>query len=100
MQHAEHNAKPKGHLKRPAPHTKTKEIKTRTKKDQLIGLLSKPKGARVSSLCKTLGWQTHTVRAALSGLRKQGMTIETSRSAKDGEAVYTLRTKPEGVTRS
>jgi len=98
MQHTEQNAKPKGQLKRPAPHAKTKEVKT--KKDQLISLLAKPKGARVSSLCKALGWQKHTVRAALSGLRKQGMAIETSKSAKDGEAVYTIRTQPDGVARS
>ena len=88
MQQVEHNAKPKGRLKRPEPHAKTTEIKT--KKDQLIDLLSKPKGARVSTLCKALGWQEHSVRAALSGLRKQGLVIETSKSVKDEETIYAI----------
>lgn len=66
----------------------------KSKKDQLIALLSKPNGARVSVLVDRLGWQAHTVRAALSGLRKQGVGITTSKSAKTGEAVYTIAARP------
>lgn len=62
----------------------------KSKKDQLIALLSKPNGTRVSVLVDRLGWQAHTVRAALSGLRKQGLGITTSKSAKTGEALYTI----------
>lgn len=65
-----------------------------SKKGQLIGLLSKPKGARVSVLVERLGWQPHTVRAALSGLRKQGYEIATSKSAKTGEALYAIKGQP------
>ena len=63
---------------------------TKSKKDQLVALLSKPNGARVSLLVERLGWQAHTVRAALSGLRKQGFEISTSKSAKTGETVYAI----------
>ncbi len=62
----------------------------KSKKDQLIALLSKPNGARISVLVERLGWQAHTVRAALSGLRKQGLEIATSKSPKTGEAVYVI----------
>jgi len=66
----------------------------RSKKEQLVTLLSKPNGARISSLCKRLGWQKHTVRAAISGLRASGIAIETSASSKDGMTVYKITDKP------
>lgn len=47
--------------------------KSISKKDHLVQLLSNPKGARVLSLCKTLGWKRHSVRAAVSGLRAGGV---------------------------
>ncbi|WP_349363821.1 MAG: DUF3489 domain-containing protein [Roseitalea porphyridii] len=46
----------------------------KSKKDELVTLLSKPNGARISVIVERLGWQAHTVRAALSGLRKQALT--------------------------
>ncbi len=93
MEQVEHSATPKQREELPAARAGKK--KNKTKKDRLISLLSKPKGARVSVLCKALGWQKHTVRAALSGLRKQGAAIKTSRSAKGDEAVYSLRTQSD-----
>jgi len=67
----------------------------KSKKDQLIVLLSKPNGARVSVIVEKLGWQSHTVRAALSGLRKQGFELATSKSSKTGETVYTILPRSE-----
>lgn len=84
---------------RPAPKSKTacadNQDKT-SKKDQLVALLSKPNGARVSIIAQRLGWQSHTVRAALSGLRKQGFEIATSTSSKNGETVYAIAARPTG----
>ncbi len=60
------------------------------KKDQLITLLSKPNGARASLIAERFGWQAHTVRAALSGLRKDGHPIVMSKSPKTGETVYAI----------
>jgi hypothetical protein len=68
----------------------------KSKKDQLVALLSKPNGARVSVIVQRLAWQAHTVRAALSGLRKQGFEIATSKSSKTGEAVYAIVARPNG----
>ncbi len=64
--------------------------KTTSKKELLVELLSKPGGARVSKLVERLSWKSHTVRAALSRLRKQGHQIKTSKSAKGDEAVYSI----------
>ena len=41
-----------------------------TKKAQLIKLLGRKSGADIVALSDKLGWQQHTTRAALSGLRK------------------------------
>ncbi len=62
----------------------------KSKKEQLVGLIAKPAGTRISVLCERLGWQAHTVRAALSGLRKRGHVILATKAPKTGEAVYTL----------
>lgn len=47
----------------------------RTKKDQLIQMLSAKAGADLATVSRTLSWQTHTTRAALSGLRKAGYEV-------------------------
>lgn len=70
--------------------------KTRSKKGRLIQLLSNRKGARILSLCKSLDWQKHTVRAAVSRLRTDGYLIETYTSSKDGVTVYRVTAKPSG----
>lgn len=71
--------------------------KSNTKKEQLIALLSKPNGAKLAVLIERLEWQSHTVRAALSGLRKQGFEISTSKSAKGGETVYAIISEPSAA---
>jgi biotin operon repressor len=38
---------------------------------------------------KELGWQSHTVRAAICGLRKNGVEIETGKT-KSGQTIYRL----------
>ena len=73
---------------------KSAKVARKSKKERLIGLLSKPSGARVSVLAERLQWQAHTVRAALSGLRKQGFEIATSKPAKTGETVYAITGHP------
>lgn len=61
-----------------------------TRKQQLLMLVARPGGASIESLTETLGWQKHTVRAAVSGLRKCGHVVLASRSAITGETVYQL----------
>ena len=49
--------------------------KARSKKTQLINLLSRKSGADAVSISEKFGWQPHTTRAALSGLRKAGFDV-------------------------
>ena len=48
----------------------------KTKKARLMALLRRKGGASLASLQNELGWQPHTVRAAISGVRKAGETVE------------------------
>lgn len=72
----------------------TSKSGAKSKQDQLINLLSKPNGARISVIIERLGWQAHTVRAAVSGLRKRGFEVATSKSMKTGEIVYAIKARP------
>lgn len=47
----------------------------KTKKAELIRLLSTRAGASIESISSKLGWQSHTTRAAISGLRKAGFEV-------------------------
>jgi Protein of unknown function (DUF2924)/Protein of unknown function (DUF3489) len=47
-----------------------------TKKARLIARLEHARGVDVATLSTELGWQPHSTRAALTGLRKDGYTIE------------------------
>ena len=67
-----------------------------TKIAKVQAMLERPSGATVAALCKATGWQAHSVRAALTGLRKAGHIIE--RRQGDGKAstsVYRILTGPE-----
>lgn len=55
---------------------------------QLRAMLEAPGGASLTALMAATGWQAHTVRAALSGLRKGG--TELAREKRDGNTVYRI----------
>ena len=46
-----------------------------SKKSTIVGLLERPNGAAISDLTEATGWQAHSVRAALTGLRKEGKEL-------------------------
>jgi DNA-binding IclR family transcriptional regulator len=70
-----------------------------TKTERLREMLAKPNGATLEAICKVTGWQPHSARAALSGLRKAGYTIERERNGADkiGTSVYRLTAAPEST---
>lgn len=47
-----------------------------TKAAKLLTLLQTGTGASLEEMVEATGWQSHTVRAAMTGLRKKGHTIE------------------------
>ena len=76
---------------REGPLPKAKRVRpaaSTTKSDLVISLLSGPDGALASDLLSATGWQLHSLRAFISGLRKRGHAI--SRSRENGEARYVI----------
>lgn len=57
------------------PATKTRH-KATSRREALRDELSKVDGASITELCDTFGWQPHSARAAISGLRKDGANVE------------------------
>ena len=49
---------------------------------RLEAMLRRPKGATQKQLEASLGWQPHTVRAAISRLRKAGAAVTFDRSVR------------------
>ena len=60
-----------------------------TKRSKLIAMLERPEGASVAEIGQRLGWLPHTVRAAITGLRKAGREVTRSKDA-DDRSVYRL----------
>jgi hypothetical protein len=61
-----------------------------TKKARLIARLEDALGVDVATLSTELGWQPHSTRAALTGLRKNGYTIERLPSEPDQPTRYRI----------
>ena len=66
-----------------------------TKTAILRKLLGRKNGADIGTLQSATGWQPHSVRAGLSGLRKAGYTIDRTDAAKPGgTATYRITSGP------
>ncbi len=59
-----------------------------TKAAQLRTRLAEPGGASLSEMMQFTGWQAHTLRAALTGLRKTGVIL--TRRREGGETIYAI----------
>ncbi len=73
------------------PTTKAKPAEkpaAQTKFGKVIALLVMDEGATLSQMVEATGWLPHTTRAALTGLKRKGYTIE--RSQRDGASVYRI----------
>jgi len=57
-----------------------------TKAERLLELLRTGTGASLEDMIEATGWQAHTVRAAMTGLRKKGHVI--SRHAEGNTTVW------------
>lgn len=64
-----------------APHPTSKSA-------TVIELLRRTDGATLADLTAATGWQNHTARAVLTGLKKKGHTIE--RTKEDGVSRYRI----------
>lgn len=50
-----------------------------TKRERMIALLERNEGASLDDMVVATGWLPHTTRAALTGLRKSGKTVESDK---------------------
>jgi len=58
-----------------APYSPQRESKI----SKVIALFSREEGATLDEMVEVTGWLPHTTRAALTGLKKKGHTIERSK---------------------
>ena len=63
-------------FKPPYESTVTAHSKLESKISQVVKLLKRKQGATLNEMIKATRWQKHTTRAALTGLKKKGYTIE------------------------
>jgi DNA-binding transcriptional regulator PaaX len=59
-----------------------------TKSSVILSLLCRDEGATREELIAATGWLPHTLRAALTGLRKKGHAID--RTQREGQSCYRL----------
>lgn len=67
-------------------HDKATAKKPRTKKVVLISMLSRKSGATMQAMMDATSWQAHSLRAALSGLRKSGRPAMSKEPAESDKA--------------
>ena len=72
----------------------TKQTKSKTKKAQLIQMLTRKAGVDVATISEKLGWQSHTTRAALTGLRKAGFEISAEKPGQGKSLCYRITAQP------
>jgi hypothetical protein len=62
-----------------------------TKASVVEALLARDGGTSLEAMCEVTGWQTHTCRAFLTGLRKKGREVIRA-SDKNGKSIYLIAT--------
>lgn len=60
-----------------------------TKSQMVLDLLQRPEGCSLDDLVAATGWQPHTTRAALTGMRKKGHQL-TSWKPESGSRIYQI----------
>ncbi len=68
---------------------KTAPKKVTTKPEIILKLVQRKNGATIKSMQDATGWQPHSIRAALTGLRKKGRFIKRTKDGR-GFTVYRL----------
>lgn len=65
------------------------DLLCQTKASAVEALLTREGGASLKALCKATGWQSHTCRAFLTGLRKKGREVIRAND-KEGKSIYLI----------
>ena len=75
-----------------------RQAEQKSKKAQLIQMLSRKAGADVTAISEKLGWLPHTTRAALTGLRKAGYEISAEKPDNGKLSCYRITARLAGDT--
>ena len=68
-----------------------------TKTAIVTRLLLRPRGASLGDITSVTGWQAHSIRAFLTGLRRKGVSLEREQR-KDGATSYRIsNVKPAAI---
>ena len=70
-------------------------IRPGTKQALLVEMLHRPEGATIAEVQQATGWQAHSVRAALTGLKKKSFTLASALRG-NGTRSYHLATQGAG----
>ena len=74
------------HDTQPSVAPRPPTIKQPTKQDRLVAMLVRDEGAILDGMVEATGWLKHTVRAALTGLKKKGFVLSSDKF--DGLRTY------------
>ncbi len=78
-------------------HQADSPVRAGTKQAALIDMMQRPAGATIAQMGAKMGWQPHSVRAALTGLRKHGLAIIRDKTDA-GVSVYRIGTTRKGAS--
>ena len=96
------NPGPKAQVRASEPlQSEARQPREGSKQALVVQLLGRPQGATVRNLIDATGWLPHTVRAALTGLRKRGFAIEraTREGGQSGYRIAAREPEPEPKTK-
>jgi hypothetical protein len=79
---------PQGEPARESVNDTPPQPQRRTKQALLFELIGREGGTTLEQLTSATGWLPHTVRAAITGLRKRGHDVQCQRA--DGVSRYTV----------
>jgi hypothetical protein len=68
------------------------DIRAGSKQAKIVELMKRAKGATLDELVEATDWLPHTTRAALTGLRKRGLTVERVKDEGRG-SVYRIKSE-------
>jgi hypothetical protein len=66
------------------------QVRAGSKQAKIVKLMSRPKGATLDEMIEATDWLPHTTRAALTGLRKRGFSLERIKDEAKG-SVYRIK---------
>lgn len=72
------------------PVAKSYGIRESSKLGTVITMLHRKDGATIEAMCKATGWQSHSVRGALSGTVRKKLGLDVQSMKTDGIRIYRI----------